>query len=89
MALHDHNYVIPANHAEEEKVGVSNIHLQDHTYVQQLPIAQIQPQQEADRSIQNKEYEKKPVQQEEKEPVHQEEQREPDMKNQHIKMKKN
>ena len=46
MALRDHDYVIPANHEEEEEAGTPNIHLQDHTYVQQLPIVQIQPQQE-------------------------------------------
>lgn len=49
MALRDHNYVIPANHEEEEEVGAPNIHLQDHTYVQKLPVVQIQPQQEEDR----------------------------------------
>jgi len=49
MALRDHNYVIPANH--EEEVGAPNIHLQDHTYAQQLAVVQIQPQQEEDREV--------------------------------------
>ncbi|CAI6354898.1 unnamed protein product [Macrosiphum euphorbiae] len=49
MALRDHNYVIPANHEEEEEVGAPNIYLQDHTYAQQLPAVQIQAQPEEDR----------------------------------------
>jgi len=51
MALIDHNYVIPAYQEEEEAV-TPNIHLQDHTYVQQLPVVQIQPQQEEDKEAQ-------------------------------------
>uniref|UniRef100_A0A2S2PI71 MULE transposase domain-containing protein n=2 Tax=Schizaphis graminum TaxID=13262 RepID=A0A2S2PI71_SCHGA len=43
MALMDHTYVIPAN---QEEVGLPNIHLLDHNYVQQLPVVQIQAQQE-------------------------------------------
>ncbi|KAL5237730.1 hypothetical protein ACI65C_005140 [Semiaphis heraclei] len=49
MALRYHNYVIPVNH--EEEVGAANIHLQDHTYAQQLTVVQIQPQQEEDREV--------------------------------------
>jgi len=48
MTLRDHKYDIPTNHEEGEEAGTPNIHLQDHTYVQQLPVVQIQSQQEED-----------------------------------------
>ncbi|XP_060878644.1 uncharacterized protein LOC132951000 [Metopolophium dirhodum] len=47
MALRDHDYVIPANHNEEE-VGVPDIAviLQDHDYIQQMPLVEIGPHHE-------------------------------------------
>ncbi len=67
MALMDHTYVIPAN---QEEVGVPNIHLLDHTYVQQLPVVQIQAQQEEngeEAQAQGEEVEEAPAQDEEEE----------------------
>jgi len=74
MALMDHTYVIPAN---QEEVGVPNIHLLDHTYVQQLPVVQIQAQQEEngeeaqaqdeEAQAQDEEVEEAPAQDEEEE----------------------
>ncbi|CAI6355612.1 unnamed protein product [Macrosiphum euphorbiae] len=59
----------PSNH-EEEEAGAPNIHLQDHTYARQLPVVQIQPQQEEDRNAQ----EDGIAPDEEEAPVHDEEQ---------------
>lgn len=72
MILMDHTYVIPAN---QEEVGVPNIQLLDHTYVQQLPVVQIQAQQEENEEAQAQDEEAQ-VQDEEEEKAQNEEEEE-------------